>query len=139
MTFFLNRVQSSIPLSIFQEFVTALEGNSMKITSTNSPGLQRLCEEFGFDDLAEKLRKFRETKESSQEEQICVSLAGVRSAHLRESFEFIVNGSVIESDFAEAASIFPEVREHLSVDGCARKCFFFFFFLFFFFFGKERN
>jgi hypothetical protein len=40
---------------------------------------------------------------------------------LKESFEFIVNGSVIESDFAEASALFPSVRERFSVDGCARK------------------
>jgi hypothetical protein len=42
---------------------------------------------------------------------------------LKESFEFIVKGSVIELDFVEAAALFPAVREQLSVDGCARQFF----------------
>jgi hypothetical protein len=34
-------------------------------------------------------------------------------------FEFIVNGSVIESEIGETASLFPRIREQLSVDGSA--------------------
>jgi hypothetical protein len=45
----------------------------------------------------------------------------MRSALLSESFEFLVNGAVIESDIAEAAALAPAVQEQLSVDGCARK------------------
>jgi hypothetical protein len=40
---------------------------------------------------------------------------------LREPFQFIVNGTVIETDISEAAAVFPAVREQLLVDGCARK------------------
>jgi hypothetical protein len=42
---------------------------------------------------------------------------------LKESFEIIVNGRVIESDISEAAALFGRIREQLSVDGCARKFF----------------
>jgi hypothetical protein len=42
-------------------------------------------------------------------------LSGLRSAQLNESFLFILNGSEIESDIAEAAALFPSVREHLSL------------------------
>jgi hypothetical protein len=45
----------------------------------------------------------------------------VRSVFLKESIEFIVNGKVIEVELAEAAALFPTVREQLSVDGCGRK------------------
>jgi hypothetical protein len=38
---------------------------------------------------------------------------------LSESFQFIANGILVESDAAEAAALFPAVREQLSVDGCA--------------------
>jgi hypothetical protein len=37
-------VQSSISLSIFREFVSALEGNVVKITDAKFGGLQRLYE-----------------------------------------------------------------------------------------------
>jgi hypothetical protein len=42
---------------------------------------------------------------------------------LNESFEFVVNGRVIESEVSETAALFPRIREQLSVDGCARKFF----------------
>jgi hypothetical protein len=36
---------------------------------------------------------------------------------------FVVNGTVIEIEIAEAAALFPAVRGQLLVDGCARKFF----------------
>jgi hypothetical protein len=54
------RVQSSVSLSIFREFISALEGNAINITDTNFTELQRLCKEFGFSELAPKLSKFSE-------------------------------------------------------------------------------
>jgi hypothetical protein len=53
------RVQSAVSLSVFREFVSALEGKSVTITNTNFADLQRLCEEFGFDRFIAKLAKFR--------------------------------------------------------------------------------
>jgi hypothetical protein len=54
------RVQSPVTLSVFQEFVSELEGNSVNITDTNLTALQLLCEEFGFDEFAAKLSDFFE-------------------------------------------------------------------------------
>jgi hypothetical protein len=116
------RVQSPVSLSILREFISVLEGNTVNITSTNLKGLQRLCEEFGFDDFAAKLSNFCEQSKDSQGRQLINSLAGVKSLHLSESFEFVMKEAVIEIDFAESL-IFPAVREQLSVDGCARKFF----------------
>jgi hypothetical protein len=45
----------------------------------------------------------------------------MRSALLRESFQFLANGIPIESSVAEAAALFPAVREQLSLDSCAQK------------------
>jgi hypothetical protein len=42
---------------------------------------------------------------------------------LSEAFEIVVKGSLIDLDFAEAAALFPAVREQISVDGSARKFF----------------
>jgi hypothetical protein len=53
------RVKSPVTLSDFREFVSALEGKEVEITDTNFPGLQRLCEEFGFWAFAVKLSEFR--------------------------------------------------------------------------------
>jgi hypothetical protein len=78
------RVQSSISLSIFQQFVSALEGKAMKITNTNFRELERLCEEFGFDELAAKLSKFLPSKELHEAED---SNARERIAALEEKTE----------------------------------------------------
>jgi glutathionylspermidine synthase len=53
------QVQSSVSLSIFREFILALEGNAIKITNTNFTELHRLSQEFGFSELAVKLSEFR--------------------------------------------------------------------------------
>jgi hypothetical protein len=53
------RVQSSVTLSVFQDFLSLLEGNAIKVTDTNLTGLERLCGEFGFTELAGKLSEFR--------------------------------------------------------------------------------
>jgi hypothetical protein len=116
------RIQSLVSLSIFREFLSAMEGNAINITSTNLTELQRLSKEFGFSELAAKLSKFSEQKEDSQIGHIKSWLSGVQSAQLNDSIEFVVNDTVIESDIAESL-IFPAVREQLSVDGCARKFF----------------
>jgi hypothetical protein len=54
-----HRVQSSVSLSIFREFISALEGHAINITNTNYTELHRLCAEFGFAELSAKLSEFR--------------------------------------------------------------------------------
>jgi hypothetical protein len=49
------RVQSSVSLSIFRDFLSALEGKSVQITNANLTKLQQLCEEFDFDEFTAKL------------------------------------------------------------------------------------
>jgi hypothetical protein len=53
------RVQTSVSLSVFREFLSALEGNSINITDTNFTELHHLCEEFNFTELSAKLSEFR--------------------------------------------------------------------------------
>jgi hypothetical protein len=53
-----DRFQSSVVLSVFREFLSELEGKAVKIPHTNLTGLQRFCEEFGFDEFAAKLSQF---------------------------------------------------------------------------------
>jgi hypothetical protein len=117
------RVESSVTLSTFREFVSELKGETVNITCTNLRGLDLLCEEFGFTEFASKLSQFSERLKYSQRRPFGNSFSGMRNAQLNESFEFIVNGRVIESDFSESAAFFRSVREQLSVDGCARKFF----------------
>jgi hypothetical protein len=103
--------------------VKELEGNLMKITAINLRELQRLCDEFGFEKFSAKLSKFLDFSNFSEFRPFGSVFAGVRSVFLNESIEFIVNGKVIEVELAEAAALFPRVREQLSVDGCGRKFF----------------
>jgi hypothetical protein len=93
------------------EFISATEANAINVTNTDLTELGRLCEEFGFSKLSAKLSKYFEESQDSQRRQMGIPLAGVQSAQLRESFEFIVNESVIEPEIAEAAAYFPAVRE----------------------------
>jgi hypothetical protein len=62
------RVQSSVSLSIFQEFISALEGNAINITDTNFRELQRLCEEIDFTEIAAKLSEFRPSMDFKEAE-----------------------------------------------------------------------
>jgi hypothetical protein len=52
------RLRSTVPLSLLQQFLSAIEGNPIKPTSANFSGLSRLCEEFGFDALRSTLLEF---------------------------------------------------------------------------------
>jgi prefoldin subunit 5 len=53
------RVHSSVPLDIFRQFLSELEGNEIEVTDVNFTGLQQLSEEFNFLTLAAKLSVFR--------------------------------------------------------------------------------
>jgi uncharacterized coiled-coil protein SlyX len=63
-----SRLQSSVSLSIFREFLSELAGNAINITDTNFTELQRLCEEFGFTELVAKLSEFRPSIDFKEEE-----------------------------------------------------------------------
>jgi hypothetical protein len=114
-------VQSPVSLSIFQEFVSALEGKAVTITDTNCAAFQQLSDEFGFKELSAQLSKFCQPSKDPLKQQIVNPLTRAQNALLSESFLFLVNGTVIGSDIAEAATLCSAVREQLSVDGCARK------------------
>jgi hypothetical protein len=52
------KLRSSVSLTLFRQFVSALEGNAIEIASADFSGLTQLCEEFGFEELRAKLSKF---------------------------------------------------------------------------------
>jgi hypothetical protein len=93
-----------------------LAGDTIKITDTTLTAFQRLCEEFGFSEFLTK------PSEDFQNRPIGSSLSRMRDSLLSESFQFIVNESVIDLNLAESL-IFPSVREQLLVDGSSRKFF----------------
>jgi hypothetical protein len=53
------RIQSPVSLSIFWEFLSALEGNAINITDAHFAELHQLSKEFRFSELAAKLSEFR--------------------------------------------------------------------------------
>jgi hypothetical protein len=52
-------IKSPVTLAVFRAFVSELEGKAVTVTDANVAGLQRLCDELGFDKFAAKLSKFR--------------------------------------------------------------------------------
>jgi uncharacterized coiled-coil protein SlyX len=52
-------LKSAVPIQIFREFISALEGGEIKITNANVTGLSLLSTEFGFDALAAQVSEFR--------------------------------------------------------------------------------
>jgi TolA-binding protein len=54
-------LKSKVPVSEFQELVSALEGTAVKVTNKNFRALSLLCEEFRFRDLSVSLSRFRES------------------------------------------------------------------------------
>jgi hypothetical protein len=58
------QVHSSVPPSLFAIFVAAIEGKNTELTTENSPELSRLCDEFGFLALSERIAAFLRSPES---------------------------------------------------------------------------
>jgi small GTP-binding protein len=78
-------VQSKVRLEDFRDFVAALEERPMVIAPKNFPGLFRLCDEFGFELLSERLseflrsrdRKLREIVSTLENRKLCQECAVV--------------------------------------------------------------
>jgi signal transduction histidine kinase len=64
-------------------FLSALDGNAIKITDTNFTDLDQLCDEFGFTELATKLSEFRPSMDFQEAETEDVDARG-RIAALKE-------------------------------------------------------
>jgi hypothetical protein len=64
------KVQSPVSLAIFRDFISALEGKTVKIANTSFTGLQQLCQEFGFDEFALQLSQLFQPTEDSLGRQI---------------------------------------------------------------------
>jgi hypothetical protein len=122
-------VKSKVSLSAFQALVSALEGASVPITNENMGGLPRLCEEFHFGELAQRLSQFRGSGDlnedgTSEVENDRVLIEFSEMKHLDAlsdgAFTFTADGAMFESDVAQAIALSSAVSEQLSVDACAR-------------------
>jgi hypothetical protein len=66
--------KSRVSVSDFREFVSTLEGTTVKMTNSNVNGLSQLCEEFHFRDLAGRLSQFRESGDFTKVALLCSAL-----------------------------------------------------------------
>jgi hypothetical protein len=64
---FPSYLKSQVSVIGFREFVSALEGMTVKVTNNNPKGLSQLCEEFLFRDLAGRHSQFRECGNLTEE------------------------------------------------------------------------
>jgi hypothetical protein len=67
-------VQSRVSVSDFREFVSALQGTTVKVTNNNFKGLSLLCDEFHFTDFTTTVTQF---KSSSDFKEDAVFLSGL--------------------------------------------------------------
>jgi hypothetical protein len=74
-----HALRSSVSVSIFRQFVSALEGGAVAITNANILGPSQLCEEFGFEDLAVKLSRFRRIGSSAEAPTVVSALEQLQS------------------------------------------------------------
>jgi hypothetical protein len=112
------RVQSSVPLLIFQEFVSALEDKEVNITNTNFRGLERLCTEFGFHDFSAKLSHFRPSIdiEGSSERYTHIRIAGLEEKAEQHDRDIVVLQSELQQLSTHIVSLADEVASlHLSL------------------------
>jgi hypothetical protein len=80
-------LRSQVSLADFGEFVSALEGNPVKITNDNIKGLSELCDEFGFVDLASAVSQFRDSDDFKEAETVKDLEAGTRLLALEERMQ----------------------------------------------------
>jgi hypothetical protein len=122
-------VKSKVSLSDFQTFVSTLEGASVTITNDNFGGFSRLCDEFHFEELAERLSQFRESEDfkedgTTQAENDRILLQFPEIKHLAplfgDAFRFTADGAIFECDVAQAIALSSAISEQGSVDACAR-------------------
>jgi hypothetical protein len=121
-------VRSHVSQSDFGTFVSALEGASVPLTKDNMGGLSRLCEEFQFGELAERLSQFRESDDfkedvaiTGENDRILIQFPEIK--HLDglfdDAFKFTADGAMFECNVAQATALSSAVSEQLSVDACA--------------------
>jgi hypothetical protein len=114
-------------VSVFREFVSALEGTMVKVTNNNFSALSQLCEEFHFRDLAAPLSQFRPSEDFKEdtEAQIAVPMTEINDSGtlFADGFKFTSDNAIFECSVGQAMTRSLAVREQLSVDACAYFCF----------------
>jgi hypothetical protein len=116
-------LRSSVSVSDFRRFVSALEGNAVAIAIKNIGGLSLLCEEFGFGDLAVKVSEFQEigySTEAAQERPVEVStVAYANSAYFLVVHQGYPGELVRRASFSEERSDKESLRLDFSHGSCS--------------------
>jgi hypothetical protein len=122
-------VRSKVSQKDFRTFVSALEGASVAITKDNMEGLSRLCDEFHFGALSERLSHFRESDgftedgtSKGENDRILIHFPKIkhRGALFDDVFKFTGDDTMFECNVAQAIALSSAVSEQISVDACAR-------------------
>jgi hypothetical protein len=85
-------VRSEVSLRDFREFVSAIEGDALAIKKDNFKGLSQPCDEFGFQDLAERFRSFASPRISRKREHRKIRKRGRAEGRKRRSISQRLKG-----------------------------------------------
>jgi hypothetical protein len=102
-------LHSSVPLALFRQFVSALAGNPIEVTSANFSGLSRLSDEFGLTDLRSKLSESPPLQEAEDAEARARIAALEGWAHRRDC-----NIADFERKFTRLEMHFGRLRSDIS-------------------------
>jgi hypothetical protein len=116
--------KSRVSVSDFREFVSALEGTTVKVTNNNIKGLLQLCEAFRLQDLAAQLSQFRASEDfkNHTEAQLAIPMTEINQSGtlFADRFMFTSENAIYGCSAGQAIALSPAVREQLSDDACAR-------------------
>jgi hypothetical protein len=106
-------VKSAVPIQVFREFLSALEGGAIKITNANFVGLSLLSTEFGFNGVTKQLSEFRSSAAFAGE--VADAEARERIAALEEQARALREGQArLEAEAARASSAVEGLRAEVS-------------------------
>jgi hypothetical protein len=117
-------LKSQVSVSEFREFVSALEGTTVKVRNNNFRGLLQLSEEFCFRDLAAQLSQFRASEDFKKDAEAQTAIPMTEINHIgtlfTDRFMFTSENAIFECSVGHAIALSGAVHEQLSVDACAR-------------------
>jgi hypothetical protein len=117
-------LHSRVSESDFREFISALEGTTVKVTNNNFNALMELFLELRFHDLGAQFIQFHASAnlKNDAEAQIAIPMTEINYSGtlFADEFMFISENAIIECTGGQAIALSPAVREQLSVDACAR-------------------
>jgi hypothetical protein len=105
----LYHLKSNVSQSGFQEFVSLLEGTTVKVTNNNFRGLSQLCDKFGFRDLAGQLSQFGASDDFKKEAEVQNAIPMTEIHHsgtlFAEWFMFTSENAIFECSVGQAVAL----------------------------------